>query len=242
MPDPIYVVGDIHGQSEQLFAALDLIRADGGPDAEIVFLGDLVDRGPDSSGVIRHLMRGLEEGRRWHVLKGNHDRMFCRYFRQRVLHDPRVKSGVDWLDLRLGGRTTLRSYDPTISEDTPESEVWARSRTAVPEAHVAFLESTLPFLEREELLFVHAGIRPGVGLADQQEDDLIWIREPFLSDDRTHPWLIVHGHTALEVPHNYGNRVNLDGGAGYGRPLIPAVFEGTDCWLLTEKGRLSLPG
>ena len=76
-------------------------------------------------------------------------------------------------------------------------------------------------------------------LADQVEDDLIWIREPFLSDPRDHGYLIVHGHTALDAPQHYGNRVNLDSGAGFGRPLTTAVFEGRDCWLLTPKGRIA---
>jgi serine/threonine protein phosphatase 1 len=92
-------------------------------------------------------------------------------------------------------------------------------------------------------LFVHAGIRPGVPMYQQIEDDLIWIGEPFLTVESDHPWLIVHGHTALDCPHHFGNRIDLDGGAGYGRPLLPAVFEGSTCWMITEDGRKELkPG
>ncbi len=89
-------------------------------------------------------------------------------------------------------------------------------------------------------LFVHAGIRPGLTLSQQQENDLLWIRAAFLDHVEPHPWTVVHGHTALDYPQHHGNRVNLDGGAGYGRPIYPAVFEGTDCWLLNANGRTAL--
>ena len=92
----------------------------------------------------------------------------------------------------------------------------------------------------DELIFVHAGLRPGVALKDQREDDLIWIRQGFLDHGGSFGRLVVHGHTALDHPEHAGNRVNLDGGAGYFRPLHAAVFEGRDCWLLTDKGREAL--
>ena len=111
---------------------------------------------------------------------------------------------------------------------------------AVPAAHLDFLDSRPLWVARGALLFVHAGIAPGVALEAQTEDDLIWIRDPFLNHARPHPWLVVHGHSAVEVPEHRGNRVNLDGGAGYGRMLHPAVFEGRDAWLLTETGRKPL--
>jgi serine/threonine protein phosphatase 1 len=89
-------------------------------------------------------------------------------------------------------------------------------------------------------LFVHAGIRPGVALSHQDPMDLMWIREGFLDYEGPHPWLVVHGHTALEFPQYFGNRVDLDAGAGHGRPLWPAVFEGTNGWLLSTAGRIAL--
>ena len=90
------------------------------------------------------------------------------------------------------------------------------------------------------VLFVHAGIRPGVALADQSQDDKLWIRGEFLDDRRPHPRLVVHGHTHVPAPEHHGNRVNLDSGAGYGHPLTTAVFEGRACWHLTETGRQPL--
>ena len=236
----IYAVGDIHGQLDMLLNALDLITRDGGPAAEIVFLGDLVDRGPDSRGVIEHLMQGQAEGRRWHVLKGNHDRLFDGFVRTGFQYDPRVRTGLGWLHQRMGGLATLTSYGiENVSDPGTERDIQA-ARAVVPQAHLDFLGGLSLWHRHQELLFVHAGILPEVGLEDQTEDDLVWIRDPFLNHVDPHPWLVVHGHTALDHPQHFGNRIDLDGGAGYGRPIHPAVFEGRDCWLLGDLGRVPL--
>lgn len=240
MTEPVYVVGDVHGRLTFLEQALDWIHADGGPDAPIIFLGDLVDRGSEPGAVIERLMTAQANGRPWRVIKGNHDRMFTRFVRDGIVDDDRIKSGLDWLHPRLGGAETLLSYGVSDINGRKLAEVQADALVKVPEAHINYLENLPLYVEDGGLLCVHAGIRPGVPLAQQTEDDLIWIRDDFLNDPRAHPWLVVHGHTAIDMPFHYGNRVNLDGGAGYGRPIYPAVFEGTDCWLLDEKGRLSL--
>lgn len=236
----IYAIGDIHGQLDMLLGALELIAADGGPEAEIVFLGDLVDRGPDSRGVIAHLLQGQASGRRWHVLKGNHDRLFEGFVRRGFQYDPMIKSGLGWLDRRMGGVATLASYGlGDIRDPGTEADIRAAQR-AVPRTHLDFI-GNLPLWHRHgELLFVHAGILPGVALEDQIEDDLVWIRAPFLDHMDPHPWLVVHGHTSLKYPRHFGNRIDLDGGAGYGRAIHPAVFEGRDCWLLGDQGRVAL--
>ncbi|GFE64377.1 metallophosphoesterase [Litoreibacter roseus] len=258
----IYAIGDIHGQAAQLDNALGLIEADGGPDAPIVFLGDYTDRGPDSNGVLERLIDGQAEGRPWTFIKGNHDRMFVRFLTQGWENDDRISSGLSWLNPRMGGLMTLASYgvgdgtgaaflkdrqkveklSSVTIDGTPHSmqELVSKARNSVPESHIQFLDTRPLVHQHGDLTFVHAGIRPGIPLTDQDEDDLVWIRKEFIEDDRDHGTLIIHGHTALDHPVNYGNRVNLDGGAGYGRPLIPAVFEGRDCWLLTEPGRLAL--
>lgn len=240
MTAPIYAIGDIHGQIGFLEQALDWIEADGGTDADIVFLGDLVDRGPNSRAVVELVSSAQAAGRNWTVVTGNHDRMFTRFLDDGALHDAQIKSGLDWFDRRLGGLGTLASYGVTDAGSRPFAEVLEEARAKVPEAHRAFLKGLPYYEERDELLFVHAGIRPGVPLAEQVEDDLIWIRADFLDDARPHPWLVVHGHTAIDIPCHHGNRVNLDGGAGYGRPLYPAVFEGPKAWMLDEGGRMSL--
>lgn len=240
MTDPLYIVGDIHGHLSELEKVLEWIGSDGGDQAEIVFLGDLVDRGPDSRRVVDKLLEGQLQGRPWHVIKGNHDRMFARFVRDGTVHDERILSGKSWLHPRLGGIDTLASYGVEDAGERPVVEVLTEAQSAVPLHHLEWLEALPTSLSTEHLWCVHAGIKPGVDLSDQHEDDLIWIREPFLNVTTPHPKLVVHGHTAIDLPHHYGNRVNLDGGAGYGRPLYPAVFEGCDCWMLSEGSRIPL--
>jgi serine/threonine protein phosphatase 1 len=239
MTDPIYAIPDIHGQAAALEDALGRVARDGGEDARIVFLGDLVDRGPDSRGVIERLMRGQAAGRPWTVLRGNHDQMFLDVLDEGALTSPWMASRLSWLSPGVGGDATLASYGV---EAGPRSREHAldEARAAVPQAHRDWLAGLPVSHEAGPLLFVHAGIRPGVALADQDPDDLMWIRAGFLDFEAPHPWLVVHGHTALDHPAHFGNRVDLDGGAGYGRPLWPAVFEGTDVWLLSETGRVPL--
>ena len=257
----IYAIGDIHGQKEMLDHALGLIAADGGEDAHIVFLGDYVDRGPDSRGVLETLISGQEAGRPWTCILGNHDRFFARFIREGRQHDPRVKSGLNWLNPRLGGAETLASYgvvgqmhfaaqafgeqerlvhcETEAGWITPDALI-AAAQASIPERHIAFIENLPLWHETEHLLCVHAGLRPHISLPHQDQEDLIWIREGFLDSTHNFGKLVVHGHTALDTPEHFGNRVDLDAGAGYGRPLIPAVFEGRHCWTLTDNGRVPL--
>lgn len=240
MTRPIYAIGDIHGRTGELDHALSLIEADGGAGARVVFLGDYVDRGPDSRGVLDRLIAGREAGRDWIFLKGNHDRMFALFLEDPPAHDDRLLIGHHWLHERLGGVETLASYGVGVSAGARLYQVHAAARAAVPRAHVRFLDGLRLRHTESGLLFVHAGIRPGVALDAQTEHDLIWIRGEFLDDPRPHPWLVVHGHTPVEAATHYGNRINLDTGAGYGRPLTTAVFEGRACWRLTGRGRVAL--
>ncbi|WP_328593270.1 metallophosphoesterase family protein [Tritonibacter aquimaris] len=235
----IYAIGDIHGQLSMLQEALGWIEADGGPDAQVVFLGDYVDRGPDSAGVLELISGGINAGRNWTAVKGNHDRMFEWFLEDGPRHDPHLKVTHNWLHKDLGGRATLSSYGIEVTDEHRLSEVHAHAKEAVPAAHKAFLRNLPCFYQTEGYLFVHAGIRPKVALADQEENDLVWIREPFLSFQEDHPWLVVHGHTALKAPQHYGNRVNLDSGAGYGRPISVGVFEGDDVYWLQNGTRVA---
>jgi serine/threonine protein phosphatase 1 len=243
MDKPIYAIGDIHGQLEKLTEVLSRIEKNGGADARIVFLGDLVDRGPDSAGVVELLMQGLKSGKDWTVVKGNHDRMFAYFMQEVPKADPILRSDLSWLHPRLGGRETLASYGVRASlQDAPEV-IHSQARALVPEAHIAFLNNLPAYHQIGAFLFVHAGIRPGAALADQTEDDLCWIRDSFLNDPRPHPWLVVHGHTAVETVQHRGNRINLDTGAGYGNPISVAVFEDDGIWTLEPTGRKALlPG
>ena len=241
----LYAIGDIHGRLDRLRAAHDLIAADAarhGP-GPVVHLGDLVDRGPDSAGVVAFLMDGIAAGADWVVLSGNHDRMFRLFLEPAPRHDPRLRPDLSWLHPRLGGADTLASYGVRAPADRPVAAVHADARAAVPAAHLAFLAG-LPTSHRAgEALFVHAGIRPGIALAAQTEDDLLWIRHDFLDDPRDHGALVVHGHTAIDRATHYGNRLNLDSGAGYGGPLSAVAIEGRAAFLLTPAGRVPLtPG
>ena len=241
-----YVLGDIHGQIDQLRRAHALIaddRARTDTDAPIVHLGDLTDRGPASAEVVEYLQRGPVSDVRWITIRGNHDFMFRLFLDNPLARDPGLNPAYTWLHDRLGGRETLESYGVHAPDDRALADVWAEARARVPLAPRVFLDN-LPLLHRtDQAVFVHAGIRPGVPLVAQAPTDLMWIRKGWLDDDSDHGLLVVHGHTALEEPAHYGNRVNLDAGAGYGRPLIPALIDGRDVWLLTEAGRVPLrPG
>ncbi|MEM8848662.1 MAG: metallophosphoesterase [Pseudomonadota bacterium] len=250
----IYAVGDIHGHLAQLDRALALIEADGGPDAPIVFLGDYADRGPDVPGVLDRLSKGVADGRPWICLMGNHDRFFRDFLDHGTLTDGVLRSGITWLHRNMGGRETLAGYlDPrdlpsydALPTDNPVGHsdivvaLASAARAAVPDAHRRFLSGLRTHHETDDQIFVHAGLRPGISLEHQAEDDLVWIRQPFLDDPRDHGRLVVHGHTALPAARHYGNRLNLDSGAGYGDPITAAVIRGRDAWALSGGGRIRL--
>ncbi len=237
-----YAIGDIHGHLDLLERAHARIAKDiaqYGP-APVIHLGDLEDRGPDSRGVITWLKAGLERGEDWIILKGNHDRLFCRFIGDPWWSDPGLSRPYTWLHPAVGGAETLKSYGVAKAADRPVEAVHRDAVSAVDPAHLAFLASRPTSLRRGDVVFVHAGIRPGVALADQAEDDLLWIRKPFLEDGRDHGPLIVHGHTALDRATHYGNRVNIDSSAAYGGPLTAIALEGRDVFELTDQGRVPL--
>ena len=236
----VYAVGDVHGQLDYLKAAHRLIAEDarrsGGP-STVVHVGDLTDRGPDSKGVIDFLIAGKTRGEDWVVLKGNHDRLFHRFIQTGEVTEERLRSGLNWTSPSMGGGETLASYGvkPRLFEKTPK--LHSRAVKAVPQAHVDFL-SYLPLWHREDgLIFVHAGIRPGFPLEAQDEDDLVWIRDEFLWRTEPHEAMIVHGHTPVDYPTNYGNRINVDCGAGWGNEIVPIVLEDGSAYALTSDGR-----
>jgi serine/threonine protein phosphatase 1 len=237
-----YAIGDIHGHLGLLQGVHDLIAADMAQHgaAPVVHVGDLVDRGPDSRGVINWLMAGLERGEDWVVLKGNHDRMFWRFLRDPMDPEPGLRADLSWLHPRLGGVETLQSYGVHAPGDRPIAKVHADAVAAVPQSHRDFVEARPTSHQIGDLLFVHAGIKPGVALKDQTETDLIWIRAPFLDYTGSYGPLVIHGHTAIDTPTHYGNRVNIDSSAAYGGPLSAIVIEGGQVFHLTPQGRKQL--
>lgn len=237
-----YAIGDIHGHLDLLQDVHGWIGNDiaaHGP-GTVVHVGDLVDRGPNCRGVIEFLMSGVQSGQDWIVLKGNHDRMFTGYLNNMNDQDEGLRSDLSYLHPRIGGAATLASYGVKNAADRPLAPVYAEAIAVVPLAHRKFMTALPTSLRRGEAIYVHAGIRPGIALENQAETDLLWIRKDFLDDTRDHGALIVHGHTAIDQPRHYGNRVNIDSSAAYGGPLSVVVIEGQDVFHLTAKGRVPL--
>ena len=243
----IYAIGDIHGHFGKLGIAHDRIRADRAkhPSAKatVIHIGDLCDRGPQTREVIQFLIDGIAAGEDWLVLKGNHDQLFLDFLEGGDGTNRRLKQGLTWFHDVMGGKDTLASYGAKKSLLENDEKFRRRARKTVPEAHVAFLKALPVWCRAEGKVFVHAGIRPGFPLEAQDEEDLLWIRDEFLWHLDDHEALIVHGHTPVDDPTHYGNRVNIDTGAGWGSDLVPVVFDGPDCYALHADGReqLSVP-
>jgi serine/threonine protein phosphatase 1 len=220
LPDGIrvYAVGDPHGcagRLAELHAQIDDdLERRPIPKALLLHLGDYVDRGPDSAGVIEMLCRGSPiEGMAMVNLIGNHEQMML------AALDPAATRDVTEFWMTNGGRDALASYG--ARPDDPAS--WGR----VPQEHLDFLRGLRPSLLLGGYFFAHAGVRPDVPLDRQDVMDLTWIREPFLSWRGLLPAVVVHGHTPALEPEILPHRIGLDTGAVFGGPLTAAVLEGT---------------
>jgi serine/threonine protein phosphatase 1 len=228
----VYAIGDIHGRLDLFEQLCQLIEEDdvtrGPAKTTVVLLGDLVDRGPDSAGVIR-AARELGRRRVVRMLAGNHEEMFLGSFRQ----DETLRHF-----LRHGGRETLLSYpiDLETYNRTTISELRLMLPDFVPADDVAFMEAMENQVRIGDYLFVHAGIRPGLPLDEQQASDLRWIRGEFLNDRRAHGVVVVHGHTIVDAPELLPNRIGIDTGAYYSGRLTALGLEGAERWMLTAQG------
>ena len=234
----IYAVGDIHGcldKLEQAHARIEADRArEGASSAPLIHVGDLVDRGPSSAGVIGYLQSVCETDRRVVVLRGNHDQMFVDFLTQDM--DTLRRSGsLAWTDGTMGGRATLASYGV---RNWLKSAAQKAALETIPQGHIDFM-SRLPLMyEAGDCLFVHAGIRPKIPLNEQDPDDLMWIRTEFLLSTADHGPLIVHGHTPIDEVVHYGNRLAIDTGAAFGGSLSAVVIEERQAYLLTDTDRV----
>ena len=236
----IYAIGDIHGHLDKLERAHARVEADrareGTQNADLIHVGDLVDRGPDSAGVIAYLMDLSKSDPRVRTLRGNHDQLFVDFLTQ-DLETCRANGTLRWTDAIIGGRDTLASYGV---QNWFKSAAHREARRQVPAEHIAFM-SGLPLTHHTgDCLFVHAGIRPGIALSDQDPEDLIWIRHEFLGSSVDHGPLVVHGHTPTEEVEHHGNRLGIDTGAAFGGALSAVAIEGRDAFLLTETDRIPI--
>ena len=232
IPDGLRVIafGDIHGHLEALNRLLTRLRENKLEDQRglhdrFVFLGDYVDRGPNSAGVLDRLIELGRTGLDCIFLRGNHEALFHRFL---VSDDLRM--GESWM--ANGGLETLASYGVTLPRDLPPEQALsaglAEVRKVVPKAHVDFLGSLRSSHREGDYFFTHAGVRPGVALDDQDPEDMMWIRGSFLTSTRDHGAMIVHGHTPERAPDIRDNRIGIDTGAGKGGYLTAAVFWSTE--------------
>ena len=217
----IYAVGDIHGRADLLSEIIARIDDDirRRPIAHTieVYLGDYVDRGPQSKTVIDLLtVRLVANGAV--CLRGNHEAVM-----EGFLQDPAILEY--WLP--LGGMQTLASYGIELHENETAFSLHRRFLDAFPRAHELFMQCLRNQFSCGDFLFVHAGIRPGVPLDDQDPNDLIWIRDEFLDDTRSHKRFIVHGHTPVPHPEIRRNRINIDTAAWRTGALTCAAIEGS---------------
>lgn len=215
----VYAIGDVHGRRdllEQLLARIAAERA-AAPRRrdQIVFLGDLIDRGPESRGVIDLLLAAQGELPDPVFLAGNHEEMLLAILGGAAQHLP------DWL--RHGGVECVQSYgvDPLLLESGDMAAV-AHLRAAIPEAHIDFLRAMRDSFRLGAYLFVHAGVRPGVPLESQAPRDLRWIRQSFLESDADFGAMVVHGHTVVARPEMRPNRIGIDTGA-YASGVLTAL-------------------
>ena len=175
-------------------------------------------------------------GRDWVVVKGNHDRALPNFLRDPRWVDPRAADRKPWTRRDVGAGAALASYGIEDAETRPMDEVHAEALAKVPPDHARWLDGLPIWHLTPRALFVHAGIRPGVDLRAQVEDDLLWLRKPFLDDTSDHGVLVVHGHTPVKKIQHKGNRLDIDTGAAHGGPVSGVRLDEDGVWLLTDKG------
>ena len=228
-----YAVGDIHGRLDLLNLLIERIEQDisARPQAKtfIIFLGDLIDRGPESAGVVERLRTYRPAGARTIFLGGNHEEVLLR-----ILDGSR---GVLPSWLKFGGAECAESYgmDPVALRKLDEDSAIALLQAKIPREHREFLESFADTFRFGDYLFVHAGIRPGIGLEEQDRSDLRWIREPFLGDAKEHGFIVVHGHTIVPRVEERRNRIAIDTGAYHSGVLTALAVEDDQRWYLTSE-------
>jgi serine/threonine protein phosphatase 1 len=225
-----YAIGDIHGRLDLLDQLLAMIEQDASRSPArkslVIFLGDLIDRGPDSRGVVERLRTFRHERLQPYFLAGNHEEVLLR-----LLAGER---GILASWLKYGGAECLRSYgaDPASLAGLNERAALTVIKASIPAEHASFIGSFVDTLTLGDYLFVHAGIRPGVDLSLQSQMDLRWIRSPFLESDDDHGPIVVHGHTISDGVDERPNRIGIDTGAYRSGVLSALALEGERRWII----------
>ncbi len=216
-----YVIGDIHGRLDLYAAMVDAIEVDDAArpaaDTHIILLGDLVDRGPDSAGVIART-RTWQEKRNVRVLAGNHEEMFLNAFEK-----PEVLRHF----LKHGGRETVLSYGLSRKQFNAMNldELFAMLPQLIPQSERDYLNDFEEMIIAGDYVFVHAGVDPTVPLDQQKRSDLLWIRDRFLDHEGPLDKVVVHGHTIFDKVMDCGNRIGIDTGAFRSGVLTALVLE-----------------
>jgi serine/threonine protein phosphatase 1 len=237
----VWAVGDIHGRLDLLVplaeAILADVRASNAKDKLVIFLGDYIDRGPDSRGVLR-LLDGMSStpGVEWRFLRGNHEQAMLSF-----LDD--YTAGPKWCE--YGGDRALHSYGLSVPNLTHRQEAWKRVaddlRHKLSAGEIAFLENLELSLTVGDYFFAHAGARPGVPLDRQSPDDLMWIRNAFLDSDKAFERVVVHGHTPTPCVHVDHRRIGVDTKAYESGVLTALRLEGAERSLIQATGAPRAP-
>ncbi len=222
----VYIVGDIHGRDDLLRNLHEQVTADSEAYAGkkwVVYLGDYIDRGHESKNVVEELISHPLAGFERIFLRGNHEDALLRFLR-----DSNVAR--DWF--QFGGEATVYSYGvamaPGTRSDVSLKAIQVDLQRAVPESHVQFFQALRTSFEIGDYFCVHAGIDPLRALHDQRDEDLMWIRDEFLSSKKDHEKMIVHGHSIRETPDEQSNRIGIDTGAYYSNCLTCLVLEDSE--------------
>lgn len=227
----VYAVGDIHGRLDLFEGLIAAIERDNAGRSEaisdVILLGDLIDRGPSSAGVIDRARRWSQE-RRVGIIKGNHEEM--------MLVSARKLDALRSF-LRYGGRETIISYgvDPDFVMEASLEDLQQAMLDAIPQQDFDFVDSFEKMVRIGDYLFVHAGVRPDTPLDRQLGHDCRWIREPFLTHDGDFGAVVVHGHTITEQPEIRANRIGIDTGAYVNGTLTAIGLEGESRWFIQAR-------
>lgn len=227
----VYAVGDIHGRADLLTRLIEGIDQDdrqrAAMETTVILLGDLIDRGPDSRGVL-DMARAWGGRRKLRVLMGNHEEMLLKSLTS-------VEAMRQFL--RFGGKETALSFDveEDICHNAPVETVQDELNDCIPPELLDFVSGFEECVQIGDYLFVHAGIRPGLPLDEQSAEDMRWIREPFLSSPQSHGAVIVHGHTITREVEVRPNRLGIDTGAYLSGRLTALGLEGQERWLVEAR-------